>query len=344
MAVSLKKPRDVINKTDLSKSSVPEKLPEYTPVHLTDEPEPLRPLLPKQVSDNIPNIVPTAVPNTVPVKAAAGTPKNLIALIILLVVVILGLLAAGVFMIAGRVRSSRAVVNEIADNTTLLPEPGQDTTFITYEQPAQDNASYGYEEPSPIKNKNPFYGTMGSVTILGIEYDIATTSTLHLYYEEITDDDVEKIGQLTNLTKLSLDIDYIYDITPLANLTKLTDLHLDGNCISDITPLTGLTDLKKLDLGSNLVGDLSPLSGMTNLTELNLRCNQINDLSPLSELTSLTELDLSVNQINDLSPLFGLTGLTKLRLDYNLIDDSDIEELQKQIPGCEITFQPYIKY
>lgn len=344
MAVSLKKPRDVINKTDLSKSSVPEKLPEYTPVHLTDEPEPLRPLLLKQISDNIPNIVPTAVPNTVPVKAVAGTPKNLIALIILLVVVILGLLAAGVFMIAGRVRSSRAVVNEIADNTTLLPEPGQDTTFITYKQPAQDNASYGYEEPSPIKNKNPFYGTMGSVTILGVEYDIATTSTLHLYYEDITDDDVEKIGQLTNLTKLSLDIDYIYDITPLANLTKLTDLHLDGNRISDITPLTGLTDLKKLDLGSNLVGDLSPLSGMTNLTELNLRCNQINDLSPLSELTSLTELDLSVNQINDLSPLFGLTGLTKLRLDYNLIDDSDIEELQKQIPGCEITFQPYVKY
>lgn len=340
MAVSLKKPRDVISKTDLSKSSVPEKLPEYTPVHLTDEPEPLRPLLPKQVSDNIPNIVPTAVP----VKAAAGTPKNLIALIILLVVVILGLLAAGVFMISGRVRSSRAVVNEIADNTTLLPEPGQDTTFITYEQPAQDNASYGYKEPSPIKNKNPFYGTMGSVTILGVEYDIATTSTLHLYYEDITDDDVEKIGQLTNLTKLSLDIDYIYDITPLANLTKLTDLHLDGNRISDITPLTGLTDLKKLDLGSNLVGDLSPLSGMTNLTELNLRSNQINDLSPLSELTSLTELDLSVNQINDLSPLFGLTGLTKLRLDYNLIDDSDIEELQKQIPGCEITFQPYVKY
>lgn len=344
MAVSLKKPRDVINKTDLSKSSVPEKLPEYTPVHLTDEPEPLRPLLPKQVSDNIPNIVPTAVPNTVPVKAAAGTPKNLIALIILLVVVILGLLVAGVFMIAGRVRSSRAVVNEIADNTTLLPEPGQDTTFITYEQPAQDNASYGYEEPSPIKNKNPLYGTMGSVTILGVEYDIATTSVLYLVAKDITDDELKQIGQLINLTTLNLDYNYIYDITPLANLTKLTDLHLGGNRISDITPLTGLTNLKSLNLNANLISDLTPLSGMTNLTTLDLWSNQINDLSPLSELTSLTELDLSVNQINDLSPLFGLTGLTKLRLDYNLIDDSDIEELQKQMPGCEITFKPYVKY
>lgn len=342
MAVSLKKPRDVINKTDLSKSSVPEKLPEYTPVHLTDEPEPLRPLPPKQVSDNIPNIVPTAVPNTVSVKAAAGTPKNLIALIILLVVVIFGLFAAGVFMIAGRVRSSRAVENEIADNTTLLPEPGQDTTFITYEQPAQDNASYGYEEPSPIKT--PPYGTMGSVTILGVEYDIATTSVLYLIGDGITDDEVKQIGQLKKLTTLNLDYNYISDITPLSGLTNLTNLQLQGNRIGDITPLSGLTNLKSLNLHANQISDITPLSELTNLTALDLWSNQINDITPLSGLTNLTELDLSVNQINDLSPLFGLTDLTWLRLDYNLIDDSDIEQLKSKLPGCDISFKPYVKY
>ena len=339
MAVSLKKPRDVINNTE------PEKLPEYTPVHLTDEPEPPRPRPVIQAPNNIPNIVPTATPNTAPVKAAPGTHKHLVAVLILLVVVILGLIAAGGFMIARRSRGgSHAVAEEIAEDTTVLrPEPEQ-AIAITYEQPAQDNASYGYEVPSPVKNKNPLYGTMGSVTIHGEEYDIATTSTLNLYYKDITDDDVENIGRLTNLTKLSLEIDYIYDITPLADLTKLTELSLDANRISDISPLAGLTELKYLDLGANLISDLTPLSGMTDLTMLDLGSNQIDDLTPLSGLTNLKELDLSVNQIGDLTPLYELTGLTKLRLDYNLLDDSDIEELQKHMPGCEISFKPYVQH
>ena len=65
---------------------------------------------------------------------------------------------------------------------------------------------------------------MGSITILGVEYDIATTTKLELGDTNITNDDVLQIGKLVNLIRLVLSGNQISVIIPLANLTKLTYL------------------------------------------------------------------------------------------------------------------------
>lgn len=76
-----------------------------------------------------------------------------------------------------------------------------------------------------------------TVTILGVEYDVATTTKLDLYKKEIKDEQLKEIApeiaKLINLTELSWDVNKISDITPLAKLTNLTDLLLSDNQISD---------------------------------------------------------------------------------------------------------------
>lgn len=115
----------------------------------------------------------------------------------------------------------------------------------------------------------------GSVTIKGVKYPIATTTSLNLMSQGITGEDVQKIGKLKNLTDLRLNGNNISDISPLASLTNLTTLYLDANKISDISPLAGLTNLTILYMSANNISDVSSLANLTNLKELNLIRNYI---------------------------------------------------------------------
>lgn len=135
-----------------------------------------------------------------------------------------------------------------------------------------------------------------TVTILGVEYDVATTTKLDLYRKEITDEQLKEIAP------------------EIAKLTHLTELYLDGNKISDITPLAKLTNLTVLGLGGNQISDITLLANFTNLTILLLSENQISDITPLTNLTNLKDLRLSGNQISD----------------------SDIESLKSKLPNCKI--------
>jgi hypothetical protein len=49
--------------------------------------------------------------------------------------------------------------------------------------------------------------------------------------------DISPVGNLTNLTCLTLGFNQISNISALANLTSLTELYLERNQISDISPL-----------------------------------------------------------------------------------------------------------
>jgi|GEM_PF-6680055 len=126
---------------------------------------------------------------------------------------------------------------------------------------------------------------------------------------------------LPGLKSLSLNYNFIVDISSLADLESLTDLSLrrqsGDSCgngeLKDLSPLAGLKNLTKLVASSNEISDLSPLAGLTALTELDVWSNYgISDLSPLAELTSLTKLDVSFNNVSDLSSLAGLKNLTEL--------------------------------
>lgn len=163
------------------------------------------------------------------------------------------------------------------------------------------------------------------VTILGVEYDIATTTSLGLFDRNITDSQLKKlvpqIEKLTNLEELQLDSNEISDLTPLAKLTDLKSLRLFGNQISDISPLASLTQLTELDLRSNQIEDITPLSKLTNLKELLLGVNPLSSITPLSKLTNLKELNLQHVQISDVTPLSNLTKLQRLVLQSNEISD-----------------------
>ena len=124
---------------------------------------------------------------------------------------------------------------------------------------------------------------------------------------------------LTGLTTLDLrkNTPPLSDLSPLADLTSLTHLYLNLNFISDLTPLAGLTKLTVLSLQSNRVSDISPLRHLTALEGLDLHGNSITELSPLKNLTSLKNLILTHNEITDVSTLEYLTSLRNLYLNNN---------------------------
>jgi hypothetical protein len=87
---------------------------------------------------------------------------------------------------------------------------------------------------------------------------ISTAQTvLNLSSWELTDEEIEPLRYMVNLTDLQLWNNNISDISPLAGLINLERLCLDRNQISDITPLAGLTNLIRLDLGENKISDIS---------------------------------------------------------------------------------------
>ena len=201
-----------------------------------------------------------------------------------------------------RIEDKLAEVSMIFESKTETAEPGTEPVNTSITQPAE-----------PIAET--------TVTIAGVEYSVADTTVLSIVNTILSYDDLENIGKLINLTKLSLSSNQISDITSLAGLTNLTYLSVCGNQIIDITPLAGLTNLTDLWLSNNQISDITPLADLANLTDLVLIGNQITDLTPLAELNNLTVLDLWGNQISDIIPLAGLTNLTVLSLWDNQISD-----------------------
>lgn len=102
------------------------------------------------------------------------------------------------------------------------------------------------------------------------------------------------------------------EVEIIGNLSNLTTLIL-GKCgITTAAPLSGLTKLRVLDLQQNTIMDLSPLSDMTALTELYLNGNAIADISVCKAFKELTVLDVSNNNLTTIVPVFMLTKLNRL--------------------------------
>jgi Leucine-rich repeat (LRR) protein len=70
-------------------------------------------------------------------------------------------------------------------------------------------------------------------------------------------------------------------------LEKLTQLTLITKEIKDISPLIELKKLTNLNLWDNQIIDISSLRDLINLTNLDLSYNQISDITPLKELKNL---------------------------------------------------------
>ena len=177
---------------------------------------------------------------------------------------------------------------------------------------------------------------MEKVTRLGIENknltdvpeglgNLSQLTYLSLALNQLTN--VEGLEKLKKLETLSLVQNKLTDVKGLVKLTQLKELHLSNNQLADVTGVEKLTQLKKLYLGDNQLTDVKGLENLTQLEELALNGNQLVDVKGLEKFTKLKVLDLNGNQLVDVK---GLEKFTKLKvLDLGVNKLTDVKGLEK---------------
>ena len=182
-----------------------------------------------------------------------------------------------------------------------------------------------------------------SITIAGQEY---STSERQLELENmgLTDEDIQDLQYMVNLTRLNLSGNDITDLSPLAGLTRLSDLRLQGNDITDVSPLADMTRMEYIDLRDNPnLADLTPLAGLTNMEEFDFQGTSVTDLSFLKDWNKMEYLNLEDVGEMDLSVLTGLTGLKHLYFNgsNNILTDLSFLESMTQLE--ELYFWGYFE-
>ena len=120
-----------------------------------------------------------------------------------------------------------------------------------------DNAEVSETETSITETTAETEDSEEFIIIKDKKYSTKLT-TLYLYDESLTDDDLKE----------------------LYKMTELTDLHIGFTKITNLNALSGLKKLDRLTVESNSqLSDISGLSELTNLTSLFLSDNHINDIS-----------------------------------------------------------------
>jgi hypothetical protein len=128
-----------------------------------------------------------------------------------------------------------------------------------------------------------------------------------------------EIGQLQNLTQLSLNYNQLTSIPPeIGQLQNLRELSLYSNRLTSIPPEIGqLQNLRDLVLGINQLTSIPPEIGqLQNLTQLSLDNNQLTSIPPeIGQLQNLAQLWLDHNQLTSIpSEIGNLQNLTQLWL------------------------------
>lgn len=172
---------------------------------------------------------------------------------------------------------------------------------------------------------------------------LTTLQTLNISNVSINTEELDIIGTLVNLEKLTLNGCSLSTVSPLKDLTalqyldlgnntirnidalksmsKLTELNLQHNALTDLSSLSGLTAIKTLDVSFNSITDLNPITGMTTITWLDASNNNLTEISNMAILTSLEHLSLAYNTIADVTPLSECLALRDLNLSNNVITD-----------------------
>lgn len=155
-------------------------------------------------------------------------------------------------------------------------------------------------------------------------------------------EDYSFLGELSELTRLSMSNCVIEDLDFLKSADKLTALHLDSVTVdgyfpADLEFVSDLPNLTELSVSRNYIIDLSPLTALTKLERLNLSYGTIADVTPLASMPSLTYIDLTQNPIRDISALttFDPERFERLILDLNsgITDWSPLEYIWDKVQG-----------
>lgn len=131
--------------------------------------------------------------------------------------------------------------------------------------------------------------------------------------EDYVDDDIDKEYLLKTASTLRLEFKQILKIDNLQDLTSLTRLFLDNNFLEKISGLDFLVNLEWLDLSFNKIRKISGLKALKHLQVLALYQNEIAKLECLEHLTRLSVLRIGNNRLNSRDDILYLRKLKSLR-------------------------------
>lgn len=175
-----------------------------------------------------------------------------------------------------------------------------------------------YEWRSIFKKKSNLQGA-DSLSLNDIK-KITSIETLDLTGNKYIQN-IEPLGQLASLRKLSLAETNIADLTPIRNLTGLVMLDLSNTKVDDLTALKYSSNLKKLNVSNTPVADITVLEKMAMLDTLDLSNTKAFDFAPLGFLSSLVSLNASNTQLSYLASIEKLSTLKSLNISKTLVQD-----------------------
>ena len=123
------------------------------------------------------------------------------------------------------------------------------------------------------------------------------------------------------LTDLNLSENTVRNLEPLASLQELQNLVLSQNALTNLTALSGLSKLRTLDVSYNVLTSLAPISTCAELNTLMANNNQLTRLEGVDSLPLLEKLYLQKNSLSDVSILSSCTNLVDLDISSNSISD-----------------------
>ena len=99
--------------------------------------------------------------------------------------------------------------------------------------------------------------------------ELGKLKDLSLTYCQLNDSDMDIIGSLNNMKKLSLSNNEITDVSKISGMVSLEYLDISGNKIQDINPLNNLRNITDLNVSDNDISDVSVVANMRALWNLN---------------------------------------------------------------------------
>ena len=213
-------------------------------------------------------------------------------------------------------------------NITAFTMPGEAQTYADLKHLSYLQSLTIEEAIASELNHISNLGQLTELTITGSspsDSDMQIIGTLPLLQKlTLTDcslSTVEHLASAHDLVYLNLNDNTIRNLSPLSELVNLQELNLGHNALTDLSALNNLNNLTKLDVSYNSLTSIAPICTLKNLTHLFAGYNSISDISAIGNLSSLRTLHLAGNMLADISPAAACTALTDLDISYNLLTD-----------------------
>lgn len=148
----------------------------------------------------------------------------------------------------------------------------------------------------------------------------------------------------SDLKKLDLSNNSIYDSYPLRVYYNLEDLNIAGNKIDGTENISELTNLVALDVSNNDFRNLKDFGKLTKLKRLDISENKLESLNEIKNLKQLTTLNVERNELNNFSEIAQFKNLKDLNIAYNSFTNLNGIEEMKQLRTLDISHNDFDDY